>query len=162
PELLRVLGVHSVEPRIVLEAPVTVRRDADSARCANHSVRMTRGTREGVRPAARAAGDAEALEAELVGDRGHVVDRIDDAPAVTGGIVRDVTDAELLVHALVGPTLQPAPRRPVHAHDRETVRIAPHGERKGAPLGRLQGPERLAHRSEHTTFRVARAPIRVA
>jgi hypothetical protein len=146
-ELFRVLGIHPVEPRLVFQALPAVRGDAHAACRAHYPVRMQRGASERVRPTARPAGDREAVEAELVGDRDHVVDRIGDAAAVpsrgaavTGAIVRDEAHAEPSVELFVGPALQPTTRCSVHAEDREPARVTPHRERNGASIARLQSP----------------------
>ena len=128
------------------QAAVAVGRDTDGAGRAHDAVGMQRRARERVRAAARPAGEPEAVEAELVGDRDEVRDRVHDSAAVeprraavAGAVVRDEADAELLVELLVRPALQPAARRPVHAHDRKAVRVAPDGERDRAAVSRLQG-----------------------
>ena len=125
-ELLDVLGVHAGEPVVLVEPGVTERCDADHAGGSHDPVGQACRAREGVRSAAGAARDAEALEAEVVGERGHVVDLVDDAPAgppgrpaVPGPVVRDEKDPRAAVDVLVRPALEPTARRSVQEEHRE-------------------------------------------
>ena len=69
---------------------------APARRRAHDPVGQERRAHERVRPSTGPARDPEALETEMIGERGHVVDLVDYAPtgparrpAVPGPVVRD-------------------------------------------------------------------------
>ena len=118
-EFLDVLRVHAREPVLALEPGLSERCHADHAGGANDPVWQACRARQRVRSATGTARDAELLEAEVIGERGHVVDLVDDAPArpagrpsVPGPVVRDEEDPGSPVDALVRPALEPAPGVP--------------------------------------------------
>ena len=77
-ELLHVDGIHPSEP---VEVFGVVGRTSDHARHPRYALGQTSGYRQGMRTAARPAADREALDVELVGDRGDVADTVDHAAA---------------------------------------------------------------------------------
>ena len=77
-ELLDVLGVHAGQP---VEPIRRIRRNADHTARANNSVRQPSRDRQRVRAPARTAGHREPLDTQSVGDRGHVIDAVDDLAA---------------------------------------------------------------------------------
>ena len=103
-------------------------------------------------PASRGTRDAETLEAQVIGEREHVVRLVGNPSApsavgapVPGPVVRHQAHAELAVDILVGPALEPAARRAVELDDGKSVGISPDGERERAPVGGRRRPKRLAH-----------------
>jgi hypothetical protein len=128
-ELLDVLRVHAGEP---VEAGRIVGSAADDAVHAEHAIREARAHGERVRPTARAARDAEAIDVQRVRQGLDVGRAIDDAPAavavrgpVPGPVVRDEANPLRPNLSLFGRPIQAASRRPVQGEDRHPLWIAP-------------------------------------
>jgi hypothetical protein len=105
-----------------------------------------------VRASARPAADAEAIEAELVGERAYVGDLVDHTtavmairPPIPGAIVRHEAHAELDVQFLTRPPPKTTARRAMQGKDREPFWITPDRERKRTTIGRPKRSQRLAH-----------------
>src|SRR6188472_3281633 len=103
-------------------------------------------------PASRGTRDAETLEAQVIGEREHVVRLVGNPSApsavgapVPGPVAGDKAHPEPAIEILVGPALEPAARRPVELDDWKSVGIAPDSEGERAPVGGRRRPKRLAH-----------------
>ena len=99
-----------------------------------------------MRPAARAAGDAEAVQPEVVGQRedvgggvGHVAPGLPAGPAVPGAVGGEEADAGAHVDALVRPPRVAAAGRAVQSDHRVAVRVAPLLPGQGPAVGQDQG-----------------------
>src|SRR5262249_55414974 len=166
-ELLDVLGVHAVEPGVLVEPRAPQRRDADDAVRAYHPLGQQGRAGERVWPAPRPAGAAELPETGAA-RRADAAAALAAAPtpggagrpAVPGPVVRDHEDAEPPIKILVRPPFEPAAGRSVQDQDREAVGVAPQRERELASVRRLESQERLAQGAEHTLSVDARGHLR--
>ena len=105
-----------------------------------------------MRSPARPSADSEAIEAELIGKRANVGDRVDHAtavvpirPPIPRTIVRHRAHAQIGVQLLAWPPHETTAGRAMQRENREPIRITPDRERERPTITRLERSQRLAH-----------------